>query len=126
MGRASFDVRLESGAILHHEWRDDSQPYQVGPSLWIQNGKLTVAGKPLMDIPNNTWVHIEIAAGLGSGKSTWDLKVAVGGQEDRTFTGLANGSPDWKKLDWLGFCSMAGEKTAFYLDNIEVANLSAK
>jgi hypothetical protein len=126
VGRTSFDVRLEPGAILHHEWRDDSQPYRVGPSIWLQDGKLTVAGKPLLDIPPNTWVHVEITAGLASAKGTWDLKVALPGQEARTFTRLTNGSPDWQKLDWLGFCSMAGNKTVFYLDNIEVVNLPSR
>jgi hypothetical protein len=120
--RAGFDLRVEPGVIFHHEWRDDSNPYQIGPSLWVRGGKLIAAGKELLDIPSGAWVHLEIAAGLGpQSTGTWDLAVTLPGQPPKRFDKLPNASPQWKKLDWLGFCSLAREKTVFYLDNVTLS-----
>ena len=49
--KCAFDIRVEEGAEFYHEWRDDSSPYRVGPSLWIAGGKLSVGGKPLAEVP---------------------------------------------------------------------------
>lgn len=121
--RCSFDLRMEPGAMLFHEWRDDAQPYRVGPSLHVQNGKLRAGGKELMALPTGVWVHFEISAGLGEKSTgTWRLAVTLPGQQPKTFSGLKSHSPDWKKLDWVGFCSLATQPTAFYLDNLELSN----
>jgi hypothetical protein len=124
--RLSFDVRLEPGAILSHEWRDDAQPYHVGPSLVFRDGMLHAAGKAILAIPLGEWLHVEIVAGLGpQSTGTWDLTLTLPGQPPRHFSRLKNGSSAWKKLDWLGFCSTATTKTVFYLDNIELTSSAA-
>ena len=119
--RFAFDMRVEPGVVMYTEWRDDANPYRVGPSLAVQGGKLRACGKELMDIPAGQWVHYEVTAGLGSKSTgTWDLAVTVPGQEPKRFEKLPNGKPDWKKLDWLGFSSTADARTLFYLDNLEL------
>jgi hypothetical protein len=117
----SFDMRVEQGVKMYNEWRDDHGPYRVGPSFWIQDGKLQIAGKPVLDIPAGQWVHYEVSAGLG-GASTgaWTLTVTVPGQEPRVFKGL-DCNPEWKTLTWLGWSSMADAATVYYLDNIKLA-----
>jgi hypothetical protein len=125
--RCAFDVRMEAGASLFHEWRDDGQPYRIGPTITFRGGQLLAAGKPRMDIPLGRWVHVEITAGLGpESTGTWELKVTLPGQTVREFKDLKNVHPQWRKLDWLGFCSTAQEKTVFYLDNLELSNSSGK
>ncbi len=125
--RMEFDLRVEPGAIVHCEWRDDASPYRIGPSLLVRGGKLSAVGKDLLDLPTGAWTHFEIAAGLGPQSSgTWDLTVRIPGRDPTVFRSLPNGSPQWKKLDWLGFSSLATEKTVFYLDNIELASLAAE
>ena len=47
--------------------------------------------------------------------------VTLPGAPSQSFAGLKC-STAWKTLDWLGFVSNAREKTAFYIDNIEVEN----
>ena len=50
---------------------------------------------------------------------------AQDGQEDLTTAerqDLANGHKDWKRLEWMGFSSMATKKTAFYLDNLALTH----
>jgi hypothetical protein len=49
------------------------------------------------------------------------LAVTLPGQAPKRFDKLPNASPNWKKLDWLGFCSLAREKTVFYLDNLALS-----
>ncbi len=121
--RLKFDLWSDAGTVFHHEWRDDAQPYRVGPSLWVRGGKLIAAGKELTDIPAGVWVHFEVTTALGaSSAGTWDLTVTLPGRPPQHFTGLPVGNPQWKKLDWLGFCSLATQKTVFYLDNIELDN----
>ncbi|MDF2439615.1 MAG: hypothetical protein JWN98_599, partial [Abditibacteriota bacterium] len=123
----SFDMRVEAGVNMYHEWRDDAQPYRVGPSFWIKNGQLTVADKTLMEMPAGKWAHFEIKAALGAQSTgTWDLTVTIAGQQPKKFTALKNGNPEWKSLTWLGFASMANDKTVFYLDNLEFKNVARK
>ena len=125
--RCAFDMRIEAGVVMYHEWRDNARPYRVGPSFWVQEGKLRVGGRELLELPVGQWVHFEVRAGLGSQSTgTWDLIVTLPGQEPQRFSGLKNGSPEWKTLTWLGFSSTATERTVFYLDNLELTNSLAE
>lgn len=118
----SFDVRMEAGAVLGHEWRDSAQPYRVGPSLRIDSGKLSVGGTALADIPVGAWVHLEIACGLGKHASgTWVLVCTVSGQPPQSFRSLPCGEPKFNRLDWLGLVSLASNKTVFYVDNVRLS-----
>ena len=119
----SFDLRIESGAIVYHEWRDNATPYHAGPNLNIQQGKLHVAGKPLFELPVGQWVHIEVTTVLGEKTTgTWMLSVTLPGGPPQRFTGLSNVSTDFKTLTWIGFVSNATEKSTWYLDNICLMN----
>jgi hypothetical protein len=119
--RCSFDMKVAADTVMYHEWRDSSDPYVVGPSVWIRGGSLQVGGREVLRLPIGEWFRLELVAGLGDASTgTWDLIVTQPGQEPARFAGLANGSPDWKALTWLGFSSNATEETAFYLDNVEL------
>ena len=124
LAQGSFDLRLEPGAILFHEWRSwDVEPYRIGPSFWIRDGQLAVGGRPLLDLPVGPWFHVEITARVGSdADGKWNLTVVLPGESPRRFPDLAVASPDFKNLTWVGWCSMATDKTAFGLDNLQVAN----
>ncbi|BCM90704.1 hypothetical protein IAD21_02564 [Abditibacteriota bacterium] len=123
ISRLAFDLRTEAGVNMYQEWRDASNPYRVGPSLSIANDHLYVNNQQLLAIPVGQWVHFEVVAALGaSSTGTWDLTVALPGEEPHRFARLKSGSAEWKTLDWLGFVSNATEKTTFYLDNIELTN----
>jgi hypothetical protein len=122
--RCSFDMRIEEGVRINHEWRDwRSSPYRVGPSFWVQGTKLQIASKALMDLPVGKWIRFEITAALANkDEGTWDLAVTVPGQSARRFKDLQNGSSKFEKLTWVGFSSNATDKTIFYLDNLEITN----
>lgn len=119
-----FALRVEAGAQVTCEWREwEQNPYKAGPSLTVANGKLTVGGQPLMEIPTGEWVRFEISAGLGpQAGGNWDLTVTLPNAAPRRFPGLTMANKDFSKLTWLGFLSNATEKTAFYLDDLEITN----
>jgi hypothetical protein len=122
-GRATlgFDLRLKQGAVVAHEWRDGAQPCRVGPSIQIQrDGRLLANGKHLLDAPVGTWLHVEIVCGLGKqADGTYDLTVP--GKPPSELNSLAFGSRQFTSLEWLGFVSLAAEKTVFYLDNVALS-----
>lgn len=121
--RCSFYMRIEEGVAMYHEWRDNAQPYRVGPGFRIRDGKLQVWNKPLIDLPVGGWMHFEIEAGLGKKSTgTWNLTVTIPGQEPHRFADLKNVSDQWKSLNWLGFSSTATHKTVYYLDDIKISN----
>jgi len=118
----SFDVLLEHGAVLAHEWRDASVPYRVGPSLGIvAGGKLRANGRELLNVPAGKWFRIEIVCPLRKDvPGTYDLSVTLPGAEPRSFPRLPYPGANLKRLEWLGFVSLAQEKTVLYLDNIKL------
>ncbi|NOZ20755.1 MAG: right-handed parallel beta-helix repeat-containing protein [Planctomycetes bacterium] len=123
-GRAdlSFDIRVEPGAVVGHEWRDQKHPYRVGPSLLIKaNGEMLANGMSVMAIPHGQWVHIEMHCELGSkANGKYDLIVTLPGGQPQSFPHLDCGSAKFKRLHWLGFTSQAKEKAVYYLDNIKL------
>lgn len=123
LAKCSFDVRMEAGAELWHEYRDWSvNPYVTGPSLQIVGGKLLARDEELLDVPLGQWVHLEIATKVGAGADgTYQLTVTLPNSQPQQFN-LPVVDPKWNKLTWVGFVSNATTKTVFYLDNIRLKN----
>ena len=57
---------------------------------------------------------------------TWQLTVDTTGNAPKRFADLPIQSKDWKTLDWLGWSSTSTERTRWYLDNLDVANLTSE
>ena len=138
--RCAFDLKLSKGAVFYHEWRDNASAYRKGPHLTIQDGKLQAPGRPLIDVPTDRWLHVEISARLGEQSTgTWALRMAL---LDPPANPAAAGSPeampvlrplgewhdlkllssDWRELHWLGFVSNGTVKAETFLDNLELTN----
>jgi hypothetical protein len=124
--RCSFDLRVERGARFYHEWRDGHQPYRTGPSLWVSDGQLTLAGKPVLDLPMSQWCHFEIDAVLGpSARGKWNLTVTRPGTPPQRFADL-DCNPQWNSIEWLGFVSNATDASVLYLDNLTLENVAIR
>ncbi|MEQ8633690.1 right-handed parallel beta-helix repeat-containing protein [Gimesia maris] len=122
VSRCAFAIKLSSAAVFQHEWRDQSNPYRIGPTLWIEKGKLRAAnGKELMDFPIDQWVNLEITAPLGEQAGKWDLTVTLPGQKPRRFKNLPCVHPEWKTLDWLGFISQGDQDAEIWIDDLELS-----
>lgn len=121
---ASFDLRVEPGAVMQHEWRDwpSGEPLRPGPSLWIdRDGTLKVHGKPLLKLPHSQWIHVEIACGVGPQRTgTWDLTIRLPSQrQPKRFTHLSC-DPKFDAVTWVGFIAQGTETAAFYVDNVRL------
>ncbi|MGQ9732197.1 MAG: hypothetical protein ACUVX8_13120, partial [Candidatus Zipacnadales bacterium] len=117
----AFDVRIEPGAIFWHEWRDRANPYHAGPSVRIEaNGELRAGGQTLLTVPHGQWLHMDIDCGLGKeAGETYQLAVTLPNGEEHVFeVPLANA--EFRRLQWLGFISLAEKTTAFYIDNVQL------
>ena len=116
----AFDLRLEKGALFGCEWRSNETPYQVGPSLRVeQDGSLVAGNRELTALPLGEWVHVEISYRLGdTSTGHYDLTVTPAGQPLRQFKELQAPSRPAKEVMWIGFMSLAEVETVYYLDNL--------
>ena len=122
----SFDMRVEEGVLMYHEWRDDAKPYQVGPSIWVRDGKLQIHGKDRLKLPVGEWVHSDVRASLGEKSAgVWEASVTLPGRPPVKFENLKS-HPEWKTLTWLGFSGNARGKRIFYLDNFKLQSLQSE
>jgi hypothetical protein len=113
-----FDLRREAGSHLSHEWRDETSPYKVGPSLAVGGeGQLNVNDRTLMTLKAGVWYRFDITYTLGSGK--WSLMVTDESGAASTFPDLTC-NPAMEELKWWGFSANAQENAVFYLDNAQV------
>jgi len=145
-----FDLLVEPRVRINYEWRDwRSSPYRVGPTLNIEQNRLIVGGETLLELPTDTWVHLEVAADLGKESSgKWNLIVTiadhfdadshqqddaalrvrtsvngdVGNQRPQEFSQIANGSTAFEQLTWIGLTSNATSESEFYVDNLSIEN----
>ncbi|MBI4976536.1 MAG: right-handed parallel beta-helix repeat-containing protein [Spirochaetes bacterium] len=119
MMKASFDVYLEEGAIVWHEWREKTATgYAAGPAITINaSGDVIAGGEKVTSVPRDTWIHIEITAATGGKSGSWDLAVTVDGGNRTEFNNL-KASAGLNALDWVIWSSMATRKTVFYIDNV--------
>ncbi|MBT5609032.1 MAG: right-handed parallel beta-helix repeat-containing protein [Lentisphaerae bacterium] len=118
--RLDFDLYREPGAMLWVEWRDYVGPRQVGPSIRIQADDALLLDRTPTEckIPDSTWVHVQMTAGLGEiADGHWDMTITAGDDVLFDQKGLA-GEPDFTSVQWLGFVSYGTEPAVFYLDNL--------
>ena len=121
----SFDLRVEEGVNMFLEWRDQpkSKPYRVGPRIAVSGGKLQAKGLEPIPLPAGRWVNIAIGAGLGEAcDGKWNLVVTFPGESPRKFDGLPLVHGEFRGINWLGCCSLAQQRTVFYLDNVVLKN----
>ena len=117
----SFNVRVEPGAVFLHEWRDNSSPYRIGPSIWIDAaGKMTARGKELLTVPLGQWVGIRIECGMGrKADGKYKLEVKLPDQPPQSFD-LPLVNDQFSRLEWFGFLSNAAAAAAIYVDDVKL------
>lgn len=122
MARASFDLRLEAGAMGYHEWRDWSvTPYLAGPSLvFREDGKLVASSNELLTLPSGGWVHFDLVCALGDkADGTYAVTVTLPGKAPQCFPAIRY-TPGFGKITWFGYSSEATNTTRFFLDNVNL------
>jgi len=125
--RQSFDVRLEPGALMFAEWRDQTPyPQCIGPSVTFDGaGRVTVAGQILATLPASRWLHVEMEARLSkAAPRTFKLTLVPRDGATQVFTNLPISGTAFRELHWLGFSSTAATNCAFYIDNLRLERLT--
>ena len=133
-----FAVRMTANAEFFAEWRDypegGGNDYVTGPCLVFRGGQMiarTRVKQPdgavkgcerlIADIPADTWVLVTVTAAVGQHSTgQWSVKTARAGQPDVTVSDLLFVSDAFKAMEWLGFCSTAKSRAAYYLDDFVV------
>lgn len=117
----SFALQLEPGAIFYHEWRDNANPYHVGPSLRVSaDGKLTAGNTFLEQLPFHFWVRITIECSLGEqADGKYSVTVEMPNHTIQHYADLPC-DPQFRSLRWYGFVSDTDGPSVFYLDDVQL------
>ena len=120
---ASFALRVEPGFLLTHEWRDNANPYHVGPSLRIDGqGNLTANGQKVATLPPGQWVTFDITCGLGNkANGKYDLTVHLPNQATPIHLANLPCSPEFRSLTWFGFSAEGTQAAVGYLDDLALS-----
>jgi len=120
--RMAFDVRLERGAMMVHQWRDwpTGQDFASGPTLqMVAGGDIVANERPVAPMPTGEWVHVELVCGIGrDSDGTYTLRIVAAGGTDTVVDGLPAGPADFRRLNYIGFISDAEEPCVWYIDNV--------
>jgi hypothetical protein len=125
--RVAFSVKLEPGFHLVHEWREErsngGRAYQSGPMLDFDKGALSIPGRKLCDIPPNVWVRIELTAKIGEDRDNlFTLTVTEPGKAPQRFEKVPFVTPEFDKLEWLGFIGAGKTAAKAWIDDVEISN----
>lgn len=122
----SFDLRLEPGASMQHDWRADWTGRRAGPRIaFDDNGGVHLGGdeKTVMQVPQSQWFHVELECNLGkaaANPATYTLTITVPGQDPKRIDNIPCVYTRFRAVERLWFLSTAKKDTAYYLDNVKL------
>ena len=118
----TFAILIDADTDFVHEWRDNGQPYLIGPSLRITAAGISANGKQVAPAVVGQWMQLRMTAALGAAAGTWSLDVTLPKSATQTISGLRPVSPLWRRLNYVGYISNAAQTTAFCLASVSVTN----
>ena len=92
------------------------------------DGKLyaDTSREALASLPENRWIHVEVAADNRSeAGARWQLVVTWPGEAPKTFALLLKDGNRYRETTWVGFFSDGDRKSEWWLDNLEILNSNA-
>jgi hypothetical protein len=117
----SFDIFLEEGARINHEWRDKLHGYpdNVGIALKMQSGlPLEANGKKLDTVAVGSWMHFQLQARIDTtGNAKYDLTARIDG-ETITEKDIAMRNAGWHVFSEAYFVSSHSTTASSYIDNL--------
>lgn len=116
-------LRLGKGAQAWVEILDSQQG--IGASVLAgRDGKLIAAGKPLCEVPRDTWFGLDMRFRLAGENRTWDVSLNVPGREAQTFENLPFAYPAFDKFDTAIIRGESTEDSEFFVDDFEVTAIT--
>ncbi len=122
----TFAILIDADTDFIHEWRDNSQPYLIGPSLRITSAGISVNGKQVAPALVGQWMQLRMTAALGAVAGTWSLDVNLPRRATQTITGLRAVSPQWRRLNYVGYISNAALTSSLCLASMSLTNKSGQ
>ncbi len=123
---ASFDLMAQPGADGFFEMRGGTgSEFAAGPYIRWQKGVLVANNtnsQKLTDLPPREWCRVEITATTGVGKYEVTVTRQDGSQSVRQTIPCKS---SWTTCTYLLFSGLANAKTAFFVDNLKLEQLSA-
>lgn len=119
--QGGFAIRFGTGAVFSHEWRDNANPYNTGPSLRIDStGSLYAGSRKLETLPRDVWIHFDIECTIGKeAPGVYTMIVTLPNGVIHHYADLPC-SPLFKKITWYGFVSDTDGPSVFYIDDIKL------
>ena len=118
----TFAILIDADTDFIHEWRDNGQPYLIGPSLRITAAGISANGKQVAPAAVGQWMQLRMTAALGPAAGTWSLDVTLPNAATQTISGLRTVSPLWRRLNYVGYISNAAQTTTLCLAGVTVTN----
>jgi hypothetical protein len=105
------------------EFRDwSSSPWHGGPTVTVgADGVVTAGGRQLAVVAPGRWSHLEIHFDYGQ-DAPKTCRVSVGSRdgEAKVVEHVAFANDQFATCTWFGISSLDNDKTAYYLDNIQM------
>lgn len=118
--KISFALKTDRKTNLKFSLRqlrpDKFREYTEGPSITVKGPVLTAGGQTLT-VPENAWWTVTLVVDLE--KRTWSVKREAKGLAPQELKNLPFPAGDFKRLDWIGFMSLADEDASWYIDDID-------
>jgi len=116
--RLSFDLRLEAEAECLVEVRYEN--VAPGPSLAFRGGQVLASGQVVMPagLPNEQWVHVDVALRLGTEDAGYDVTVTAPGLPGAVRRGIAFADEDFTLCNSVYVVGTGQKAAGFCLDNI--------
>ncbi len=116
-----FDMYMEAGTSLTHEWRDNQgYPQNRGVSIDLKPDNLWKDGDISVRIPTDGWFHLKIecpVGGLADGR--FDVTITVDGVSVTKDRALINKT--WQRFYEAYFISTTNIDASIYIDNMRFA-----
>ena len=90
----SMDLWLDDVTDLLIDWRDwRFQPYEVGPTLGIREGRAWMGSSLLTSVPSHQWISVRMHTGLGAQYTgQWLLSLKLSGEAEQIRSSTSRGS----------------------------------
>lgn len=100
-----FSLLIDANTLFWHEWRDDSVPYQGGPTFFVSPNGVEVNRKIVAAADVGQWTKFKITAPMNQPTAKWKLEMTRSNGQIITIDNLPMKTTNFTRLNWLGFIS---------------------
>ena len=118
-----FSLLIDANTFFWHEWRDDSGPYQGGPTFFITPNGVEVNRKIVATADVGQWTKFKITAPMNQPTAGWKLEMTRANGQKVVVDNLPMKHTNFTRLNWLGFISNGLTASTPCMTDIKASNL---